>query len=150
MKFTVEDEPDLRLPEDSIHRARLDEVKDRFIEWTDSKSGEKKSTTILEWWWEITQPGGGLGAEYKGRKVKGTCDARLSNRAGNRLREWSEALLGRELPVGFQLDVEDLQGLEAEIVIGHRVDKKDPTKIYEQVTDVIPLSTAGEYDQPPF
>ena len=146
MQFLTEDEPDLTLPEDSIHRARLEEIKLRTFEWTDRKTGEQKEGQSLEWWWEITSTG--LGPEYVGRKVRGECPAKISNRGNNKFRIWAEALLGRDIPVGMAIDTDDLVGLEAEIVIGHRQDRKDKTRFYEFVSDV--ASVEASYDEPPF
>ncbi len=146
-QFTTEDEPDLTLPEDSIHRARLMEIKERTFEFTDRNTGERKTSTNLEWWWEVTRPMAGLGDEYVGRRVKGECRPKLTNRPGNRLREWSEAILDREIPVGFVLDLDDMVGLEAEIVIAHRRDKKDVNKVWEEVAGVLPC---GQAEEPPF
>jgi hypothetical protein len=146
MKFSVEDEPDLTLAEDSIHRARLEELKFREFDWTD-RDGKVQSGQTLEWWWKITRTS--AGDEYVGRRVKAECNPKMSNREGNRLRIWSEALLNRELPVGMSIDTDDLVGLEAEIVIGLRQDKKDPKKKWEFVSDVI--SVNGSFDaEPPF
>jgi hypothetical protein len=147
MRFIMEEEKDLTLPEDSIHRARLQEIKLRTFEWEDRKSGEKKEGQVLEWWWEIT--GTRLGDEYLGRKVKGECNAKITSRDGNHFREWAEALLNREIPIGMQIDTDDLVGLEAEIVIGHRPDRKDPNKKWEHVAGVLP-ATVNDQSEPPF
>jgi hypothetical protein len=145
MQFITEDEPDLTLPEDSIHRARLEEIKLRTFTWTDKK-GEEKDGQTLEWWWEITSTR--LGPEYVGRKVKAECNPKLSNRGDNRFRQWAEAILNRQIPVGMAIDTDDLVGLEADIVIGHRQDRKDKTKTWEFVSDVAP--TEGGQLEPPF
>jgi hypothetical protein len=147
MKFVVEDEPDLTLPEDSIHRARLNSIELREFSWNDRKTGEAKTGQNLEWWWEITHTD--LGEDYIGRKVKGECNPKMTNRDGNRMHQWSEALLNRQIPVGMTIDTDDLIGLEAEIVIGHRADKKDPSKKWEFVSDVAPADGAFNND-PPF
>lgn len=148
MQFTTEEERDLTLPADSIHKARLLEIKERTFEYTDRNDGSRKTASNLEWWWEITRPGTGLDDEFIGRRVKGECRPKLTNRPGNRLREWSEALLNRDVPVGMLIDTDDLVGLEAEIVIGHRQDKKDPNKVWEEVVGVLPSTTSG--GEPPF
>lgn len=149
LKFEVEEEKDLTLPADSIHRARLMEIKERTFEYTDRNDGTRKTASNLEWWWEITRPGTGLGEEFIGRRVKGECRPKITNRPGNRLREWSEALLDREIPVGMLIDTDDLIGLEAEIVIGHRQDKKDAAKVWEEVVGVLP-AVGDSSQQPPF
>jgi len=151
-EFECEDQPDLTIPEDTILKARLTEIKLREFEWTDTKATppEKKKGQALEWWWEITDEQRGDG-KYKGRKVKGQTDAKLSNHTRNKFRPWAEALLDREIPPGMRINTDDLVGLNAEISIGHRKDKKDPSKVYEQVDEVIPLVGSGAYDDsPPF
>jgi hypothetical protein len=147
MRFVMEEEKDLTLPEDSIHRARLQEIKLRTFTWTDRKTNEEKEGQTLEWWWEITATR--LGDEYLGRKVKGECNAKITSRDGNLFREWAEALLNREIPIGMQIDTDDLVGLEAEIVIGHRPDRKDPNKKWEYVAGVLP-TTVNDQSDPPF
>lgn len=149
-QYTTEEERDLTLPEDSIHRARLLEISEREFSFNDRKDGKQKTGTNLVWWWEITLPGGGLDADYIGRRVKGECRPKLTNRPGNRFREWSEALLGRDIPVGMVVDTDDLVELEAEIVIGHRRDSKDASKVWEEVVGVIPLSGNAYSSKPPF
>lgn len=147
MKFTAEQEEDLTLPDDSMHRARLEEVKLKTFTWNDN--GADKEGQSLEWWWEITATD--LGPKFVGRKVKGECKPVITNREGNRFREWSEALLRRDIPVGMSIDTDDLVGLEATIVIGHRQDKKDPAKSWEFVSMVAPLDESeGSSLEPPF
>lgn len=148
MKFTTQDEPDLTLPEDTIFRAVLEEIKLHEFEWNDGGTMTKSQT--LQWWWRITVSS--AGPVYIGRKVKGECKPILSNRDGNRFRAWSEAVLNRKIPVGMDIDTDDLIGLSAEIVIGHKPDKKDPSKMWEFVSDVMPLDDqpGGTHTEPPF
>ena len=141
--FTSQDEPDLTIPEDSIVRARLIEIKPREINWNDKVTGEAKSTTLLEWWWQVTE------GEYETRRVKGECPAKLSTHPSNKLSNWSGVLLEREIPAGFELDLDDLIGLTADIHVGHRPDKKDVAKVWEFVADVLPSSGAFS-TEPPF
>ena len=110
-QYTTEEERDLTLPADSIHRARLLEIKERTFEFLDRSTGKTKEGTTLEWWWEVTKPMAGLDDEYIGRRVKGECRPKITNRPGNRFREWSEAILNREIPVGMTIDLDDLVGL---------------------------------------
>lgn len=112
-------------------------------------TGEAKSFTKLEWWWEVVATT--FGDQYIGRKVKGECDAKLTTHPGNKFRNWSETILGRVIPNGFVLDTEDLVGLQAEISIGHREDRKDSSKVWEFVDEVLPLSGGFDgLDEPPF
>lgn len=150
LQFTTEDAPDLTLPEDKIFRAQLKEMKIHTFKWTDRKVSppEEKEGSTLQWWWEVTSTD-----EYNGRKVKGECDPKISNHPRNRFRQWAEALLGREIPVGMMVDSDDLVGLTADITVKHRADKKDASKKYEEVDDVIPVGGdggSGWGDEPPF
>lgn len=147
MQFTTENEPDLTLPDESFHRARLQEIKLRTFTFTDRNSKEEKEGKTLEWWWEITSTK--YGAEYVGRKVKGECNPKLSNRGDNRFRIWSEALLQREIPVGMSIDTDDLVGLEGEILVGLRPDRRDPNKMWEYVSNVLPVDGSNQIE-PPF
>lgn len=148
-QFETEEQQDLTLPEDSIHTAQLVDLKTRDVPFTDRKTGEAKSFTKLEWWWEIVATN--LEDKYIGRKVKGECDAKLTSHPGNSFRNWAETLLGREIPIGMVIDTDDLIGLRAEVSIGHREDRKDPAKIWEFVDEVMPLSADFKLsDEPPF
>ena len=149
LQFTTQEQLDLTLPEDSIHVAKLVDLKTRDVPYKDKNDGSDKTFTKLEWWWEITATA--IGDQYIGRKVKGECPAELTSHPSNRFRNWAETLLGREIPVGMQLDTEDLLGLSAEVSIGHRPDRKDPAKIWEYVDEVLPLSGGFDLnDEPPF
>lgn len=152
LQFTVEDAPDLTIPEDTIVRARLSEIKLHSFTWTDYKDKDQpgvpvqKEGTVLQWWWEVT-----ANNEYKGRRVKGETDAKITNHPRNKFRAWAETLLGRELPAGIAIDVDDIVGLSADISIGHKADKKDPSKKYEYVDEVIPITGGFSVaDEPPF
>jgi hypothetical protein len=145
IQFTTEDQPDLTIPADTILRAKLLELKPREINWIDRKTNEPKSKLLLEWWWEVTS------GDYTGRRVKGECDAKLTNHPGNRFHNWAETILGRQIPVGMGIDTDDLVGLSADISVGHRPDKKDPAKVWEFVDEVMPIT--GGFDMggdPPF
>lgn len=144
MQFVATEEEDLTLTEDSIHTAQLLNITPKEIKWTDKNTGDPKSTVILEWWWEI-QAG-----KYAGRRVKGTCDEKFSTHPNNRLRNWASVILDREIGAGFPLDTEDLEGLTADIVIGKKVDKKDSTRVYDEVVDVLPPTGTRQDDAPPF
>lgn len=148
LTFVTEDEPDLTLQEDTIYRARLIEIKPRLMEWTDRQTQEKKSKNMLDWWFEITSSD-----QYNGRKVKAECEAKISNHPSNRFRAWSQVLLDREIPVGMGIDTDDLTGLACELTIRLEADKKDPSKKWERVDEILPASGGaggGFSDEPPF
>lgn len=145
LTFVTEDQPDLTLPEDSVHTARLLEIKPRTINWTNADGAQTRD--VLEWWWEITKSSDD---QYVGRRVKGECAAKISNHPNNRFHAWAETLLGRQIPVGMGIDTDDLIGLQAEISIGHRQDKKDSNKVWEYVDEVMPVDGGFDLNEPPF
>ena len=140
------DEPDRTIPEDVVIRARVDEIKKRTFTWMDGKSDPpvEKETTVREWWFEVTD------GEHKGRRVKGQTDVQLGNGSRNKLRQWIEAILDRDIAVGARLDIDDLVGLPVDITIRHKADKKDPSKKYEEVDGVIGVSASDGWGQVPF
>lgn len=141
MGYKVEDEPDRTLPEDTILRGVLQEVGEKEIGWTDKETGEKKTATLLQWWFKITDKrDDGL---YEGRKVRAECDSRLTNHPGNRFRNIAEALIGRPLSVGTEIDPQDdLVGLPVDLTVSHRhYEAKDGSdRIAEEVDEVIAVS----------
>lgn len=138
---TVEDQPDLTIPEDKIVRAKLTELKDKTIEWQDKQTKEQKSAVLTEWWWQVTS------GEYEGRKVKGECDAKVTNHPRNRFRQWAEALLNRQLDADMAFDDEDLIGLSADITVKHReYEKNGEKRVIEEIDEVMPIS--GSQDVP--
>lgn len=147
LTFITEDEPDLTLPEDMIFRARLIEIKPKLIEWKDKQTGEAKSRNMLEWWFEVLSDN-----QYKGRKVKAECEAKITNHPSNRFRAWSQVLLDREIPVGMGIDVDDLTGLACELTVRHEKSKTDASKIFERVDEILPATSGGGgfADEPPF
>lgn len=149
LTFTTEDQPDLTLPEDTIFRAQLEEIKPKEISWPDKQNpGQTKTATLLQWWWVIK---GAPDEKYIGRKIKGECDAKLTNHPGNRFHNWAETLLGREIPAGVGVDTDDLVGLSADISVRHEPDKKDPGKSYERLDEVLPITGGFDRDtEPPF
>ncbi len=154
--FTVQEAPDTNLPEGSEHTARLDDLQKRTINW--KKDGEDKSADVLEWWWEITDSDN---ENAIGRRIKGSCNAEITKSSGNRFYRWAEALLQREIPIGYNVDSDDLVGLSAKVVIGHRPDRRDPNRIWQEVAEVRRLDGsddpwggspwgASASDNPPF
>lgn len=148
--YTVEDQPDLTIPEDTIVRARLEEISEKEIKWNDKNDGTPKSKVILEWWWEVQDEAYTDPSTGHHRKVKGTCDAKITNHPKNRFHNWSETLMGRTIAVGTPISTDDLIGLQADISIRHRKDKNDPSKIYEEVDEVMPITGGFDTDVPPF
>jgi hypothetical protein len=151
MTFVTEDEPDLTIPEDTLVRAKLVDIKPKTINWNDRKTGEAKSRNMLEWWFEVTDsrfPGRDGGT----RKIKGECDAKISNHPGNKFRAWAETLLGREIPVGMGIDTDDILGLACDITVVHeKSSKANDDRVFERLDQVIAIDGGFALsDQPPF
>ncbi len=132
--YTVEEQPDLTIPEDTICRAKIEEISEKTIEWVDKRTKEDKSADLLLWWFLVTS------GDYTGRRIKGECRAQITNHPDNQFHNWAEAALGRELPVGTGIDPEDLLGLPVDITVRHRPDKNDSKKFWEEVDEVMPVS----------
>lgn len=147
--YTVEDQKDLSIPEGMIVRATLQEIVEKQISWV-AKSGPDQGKTItktlLAWWWEVQ---GERFTKDDGtqRRVKGECEARITNHPNNKFAAWASALLNRSIGVGTPIDTDDLVGISADITVLHRKDKNDPSKVYEEVDSVIAVET---FDEPPF
>lgn len=151
LEFEVEDQPDLTIPEDVICRAKLVEIKKHTFSWTDYKDKTRPGQPVakvaenLHWWFEVTS------GQHIGRKVKLETRFKITNHPRDKFRLTAETLLGRELPHGTRVNADDLTGLQADITVRHRPDKKDPSRIYEEVDEVMPVSTGFSLDSaPPF
>lgn len=143
--FTVEHQ--VQVPEGTLLRAKLVELEVREIPRRDPKPGEDTHFKKLAWHFEITQQG-----EFMSEKVRGETSAYLSDHPDNKFRTFAEALLGRPLDLGQQLFPSDLEGLQALITVRYEPDRKDPSKKYRRVDDVIALEGGGHSanDEPPF
>lgn len=152
--FVVEHEPDLSIPEDTIVRAVVAQIKKEVVPYVDKKTGEDKEFAKLVWWFEVTAP------EYTApdgtrRRIKGETDVRITDHPRNRFRQWAETLLGRELAFGVGVSLSDLTGLPCDITIAKEPDRKDPKKFWDRVDEVLPVvSTSGAggwgAEEPPF
>lgn len=155
-QFEVEEQKDLRLQEDKIYRAKLTELKRHSFNWTDRKDRDnpgvpiEKTSSTLQWWWEVQDENLRNPETGNLRRVKGECPPKITNLPDNKFRLWASALLCRDIPVGSKIDTDDLLGLQADITIRYRADKKDPTRKYEEVEDVIALQGFAAHDAPPF
>lgn len=145
LQFTVEDSPDLTIPEDYPVRAKLVDLKLREFSWTDKKTNEAKDGSKLEWWFEVTAEGA-----YNGRKIRGETSTKMNNREQNRARTWAETLLGRELGVGASLDADDLLGLSCDITVRHEPDRKNPEIKWERIDEILPVTAGFDLNNPPF
>lgn len=140
-----------RIPAGTIALATLEGIEAKDIAWLDKvEKGDdgqplRRTATLLQWTFRLTD------GDYAGKTVRGTCDSRLSTHPKNVYRNWAETLLARELPVNGNLDTDDLIGLEAKVLVKHKVDKKDDTKVYVEVDELLPSGGGFQFsDEPPF
>lgn len=146
MPFTVEHSVDI--PTDTLLRAKLTALDVATVPYTDKNTGEAKTFQKLNWKFEITQDG-----DYFGKTVNAETSAYLSDHPENQFRNWAEALLQRPLDLGNVLNESDLLGLSALITVHYVPDRKDPSKKWRRVDQVIALQPSlggGGFTEPPF
>lgn len=140
--FTAQEESEntgfKMIPEDSIHRARLEKVEVR--RWP-KKEGPGEVVKV-RFFFQITE------GDFTDRKVRGEVWGDFS--PGSKFHSWAETLLNRQIPVGMSVDVEDLEGLLCDVSIIHEPDYKDPAKKWAVVDELMPISGGFEMSQPPF
>lgn len=142
MPFEVEHQVDL--PINTLLRATLKSLEPVTREYTDKKTGELKSFTKLNWIFEVTEQG-----DYNAMTVRAETTAYFSDSPDNQPHAWSEALLGRSIALGAIVNESDLIGLSALITVRYEEDRKDPSKKWRRVEDVI-AAGASVQDSPPF
>lgn len=156
-KATVKEESEYPLPAETVFPARLDKVVEKTVEFTYKahhaavKNGRAKvgeTGGFTKWQWEFAITDG----PYAGMKAWGDTDGKLTNREDDRVRQWSETLLGRELGIGDELDTDLLVGLPCSITVRHDepVPRRDGTGNFYPcpVDEVFP--TDGSADFVPF
>jgi hypothetical protein len=144
MAFEVQHQ--VEIPTNTLLRAKLNELEVKTVPYTDKKTGESKEFTKLNWVFEITQSG-----DFFGSKVRAETSAYLSDHPDNLFRNWAEALLRRPLDLGQVLNESDLIGLSALITVKYEEDRRDSSKKWRRVEDVIALDgPAAAMDEPPF
>jgi hypothetical protein len=147
-EWECEHEEDLTLPEETFFRMRVTDIQTEDVPYTDKKTGEAKSFRKMTWWFEVTEQG-----KYVGRSLKGELtgpNAKLSSHPNNKFRQWAEAILDRDIPVGFQLSRDDLIGLQCKVSVRHEKGWKDPSQVFEVVDEVVPAGGFAFDEQPPF
>ena len=116
-----------------IFPAVLSEVKLVEKPFIDDKTGEKVKKISFKF--RIDQPGDPHDGDFKW----GETGTRFNTHPECRLKNWAEAVLGRTLERGYQLETDDLLDKECRVVIGRRDYEKDgETKVYNFVKDVMP------------
>jgi len=121
MKSTVVEASNYPIPEDTLVSLKLESVTHVEIPFTYKKGPRLgQSGTFVKWEWEFVVPEG----EYAGLNVRGNSEPRITSNdqpsgdlalAG----PWVEALLGRSLDLGEEVDTDDLIGLPAQGTVRH-------------------------------
>lgn len=140
----------LPLPEAGTTQAVCCAVWDLGLQKT-SYMGEEKIQHKIIVAWEVTQKIDSPESEYHGKPYMLNKKYTLSLGDKANLRKDLESWRGKpftedELKSGF--DLEKLYGVNCYIGIKHEADKKDATKIYANVTAILPLPKGVEKIQP--
>lgn len=139
-KYTVDEAPpSLDIEDDEVFTAELVSIAERDRE---VKRGERKGEKykVLNWKFVIQDDGG----EFDDRPIWGDISPDLNDHPNNKFRAWSAAVLGGALPVGYDLDTDDLVGQTVKIVVGRREYEKDGDNlVYNFVKDILPNRAVG-------
>lgn len=134
------------IPDGSIKLARVVGVK---VAEKPFKDDDGKPVHKVEFKFAIIDPTG----DFDGQNIWGETGTKFNTHPDCKLRNWSAAILGTELPVGYTLDTDLLMGHECRIAIElyEYEDKKaapdpdtgeKPTKQRNRVIDVFPTADA--------
>ena len=139
--FTLEESevPEFEvIPEGTIHPATIVSVEERETPWliddNDPSLGKKHQVSFR---FQISE------GEHKGRTLFGNTPTTFTNHPDCKLRAWVQEILGQNgLPVGFNLDLEELVDLPVKVAVAHRTKRNaDGTEtIREYASDVIRAS----------
>ena len=149
-KATMREEAEYALPAGEYFPARLDSVSEKEIEFfKKDKNGNRteEKSSFTKWVWEFKITDG----DYTGMKAWGETEDRVTNREDNLVRQWAEALLGKELEIGDEFDTDAVLGLPCLLTVRHDEPrtKRDGGKFYGcPVDEVYPASGGGT--EPPF
>ncbi len=123
-KATVREESEYPLPSETMFPGRLEKVDEtrRTFQYKAHhaavKNGRVKAGDegeIVRWQWQFKITDG----EYAGLTGYGETDPKVTNRSDDKVRQWAETLLGRELAIGEELDTDLLIGLPCTFTVRH-------------------------------
>ena len=123
------------LPPDTIVQVTV--VSSEIKQATNSKTGE--SWDKIEFKFKIESVPTSLESTMGnavGSHIWGSVSYKLSDHPDNKLKQWSEALLGFELGQGYELDTDDLVGRKARAVISNYTKRNGEAQ--HQVTALLP------------
>lgn len=121
MKTEVIEASNYPIPEDTLIPLKLESIEQVEIPFTYTKGTRAgQSSTFVKWEWTFAVPEG----EYAGLSVRGNTEPRFTSNdepSGSLAlaRPYAEALLGRDLALGEQVDTDDLIGLQARGTVRH-------------------------------
>jgi hypothetical protein len=137
-----EDEAPRLVPEDTIFRATVQELKPRTARFTDRRTGEPREIEFVQWYFEIAD------GDYEGRVVRG--EAEYVQARNSKLMQWAAAELRAEFVPGGNVDWSQIPGQVVEITVRHRPDKNDPDKKWVEVDEVMAPEGSFDFDKVPF
>jgi hypothetical protein len=105
------------LPADTIFKGAVEAIAPDTYMFTDTTTGKDVERISLKWRIKI------LEGDYKERVAFGSTWARIGGK-NNPLRDWIEALLGRELAPGEEFDTDDFLGMVCEFTVRHGTNNK--------------------------
>ncbi len=154
-KATLRVESEYKYPDDITYPCRLVDVQVKEFPFfkkdpvTGARTTEQDIFRKWEWTFEVTA------GPYLGDTLRGDTEPELTTRDDNRLRQWAEALLSREIEVGEDFDTDMIVGLPCVVTVRHDPprEKRDGSTFYPCVVDdVMPKdSPAGRTSMaPPF
>lgn len=136
MKFQVEEvEQREELPLDTPLNARLLEIEAKTINYT-NRDGQPDSFEKLSWKFGVDA--------YDNRWVWADTSTKITTHPENEFRNFVEALLGVEISPDFAFTDDDLIGLPCQVVLGQQVNKKDTSKVYTKVMQVLPAQVTED------
>lgn len=135
------------IPEGAILEAEVVKAQeqDSFF-WVDKNDESKGKQREVSFRFAITDDAEfvddetGETVSFAGRQLFGRTPTTFSNHPDCKLRVWVQEILGvDELPVGFEFEPEDLEGLPVKVAVGHYQKKNadGTTTPKETVSDVI-------------
>lgn len=119
--YELEDAPVFEaIPEDEIVECEIEKVEERETPfWIDKNDESKGKQRQVSFKFRVTGP-----AEYANRVLFGNTPVTFSNHPDCKLRVWVQEILGQDsLPVGFKLDLEQLEGAPIKVAVGNRTKK---------------------------
>ena len=121
MKSAVTEGSNYPVPMDTLVPLKLESVTHVEIPFTYKKGAKMgQAGTFVKWEWEFIIPEG----EFTGLNVRGNSEPRFTSQDQSSgdlalARPWAEALLGRELELGEEIDTDDLIGLTGQGTVRH-------------------------------